>query len=152
MLCIYARCRQEIPDGSLYCPWCGRKQTRETKKRHRRTNGTGSVYKNSGTRKRSKPWVALKDGRSIGQCFATEAEAKAALDALGIPRHTPHGTRRTTATMAVEARVDPAALQKVGGWKEFDTIQRHYNKPDIEYLYREMEKLEDIRKERSGGR
>ena len=77
-----------------------------------------------------------------------EREYYPLLDALKIPRHTPHGTRRTTATMAVEAKVDPAALQKVGGWREFDTIQRHYNKPDVKYLYQEMEKLEIARDER----
>lgn len=383
MKCIYARCKKELPDGAMFCPWCGRKQTHDTRKKHRRANGTGSVYKLGG--KRRKQWIALKDGRSIGQCFSTEAEAREALaafeevkdvklfnltvegvyerwgetayknctpsfrndyvnawkhfpesirsmrfrdvktadiqsvindlhekgksksvqnkvkslysflctfgmsndiigknyskflkvyeterrrdasvftadeidivaekadgnpldrdvqtariimiylfttmrlnellplqcsavfldeeypylvggekteagrnrvvpiistirpyvqwfldnakdeslfsaymgnrdpkhwrereyypllDSLKIPRHTPHGTRRTTATMAVEAKVDPAALQKVGGWREFDTIQRHYNKPDVKYLYQEMEKLDAAREER----
>lgn len=378
MFCIYSRCKKEIPDGSMFCPWCGRKQVHQARKKHRRANGSGAVYKVGG--KRQKPWIALKDGHSIGQYFATEREAMAALDALsevknvtlynqttegiyelwsktaytdckpsfindygnawkkfpdsirsmlfrevraadvqsvlddlytdgksksvqlkvkslysflctyamsndiidknyasflkvhqtehrkdasvftsdeldlviakaagdpydrqvqtariimiylftgmrlsellplpasavhldeeypyliggekteagrnrvvpiirtikpyvqwfiehsasggkmfsayagnadpkhwrerdyyplldalGIPRHTPHGTRRSTVTMSVKARVDPAALQKIGGWKEFDTIQRHYNKPDVEYLYTELEKLD----------
>lgn len=386
MLCIYARCKKEIPNGSLFCPWCGRKQIHETKKKHRRANGSGSVYKVGG--KRQKPWIALKDGHSIGQYFATEREAMDALealstvknitlynqttegiynlwsktaytdckpsfkndyenawkkfppevrskafrevksadiqdvidnlynigksksvqlkvkslysflcsyamsndiidknyasflkvhqtehrkdtsvftageldlviakasgaagdrqvqtariimiylftgmrlsellplpvaavhleeeypylvggekteagrdrivpiirticpyvqwfvdnatgpklfsayvgnsdpkhwrerdyypllDALGIPRHTPHGTRRSTVTMSVKARVDPAALQKIGGWKEFDTIQKHYNKPDVEYLYTELEKLDAALESRRKG-
>lgn len=383
VVCIYSRCKKEIPTGAIFCPWCGRKQIHETKKKHRRANGSGSVYKVGG--KRRKPWIALKDGHSIGSYFATEREAltalasyeavqdielfnlsvsgvyerwsktayqdckpsfkndyanawkhfpeslkamrfrdvkaadvqsvidslfekgksksvqnkvkslfsflctfgmsndivnknyasflkvhetehrkdssvftfdelelviskadgpendrkvqtakivmiylftgmrlsellplpvsavhldgnypylvggekteagrnrvipiistirphvqwfydhatgdslfsayngnadpkhwrerdyKPLLKSLGIPYHTPHGTRRSTATMAVEAQVDPAALQKIGGWKEFDTIQKHYNKPDIEYLYREMEKLETARANR----
>lgn len=79
-ICIYNRCAQEIPDGSTFCPWCGRKQIHETRKKHRRANGSGSVYKVGG--KRRNPWIALKDGRSIGKYFATEKEAREALDAL----------------------------------------------------------------------
>lgn len=383
MECIYARCKKEVPSGAAFCPWCGRKQTHETRKKRRRANGSGSVYKVGGQRK--KPWIAVKDGHSIGGYFATEREALTALsafdevkdvelfnlttegvyerwgktayqdckpsfrndytnawkhfpdrirsmrfrdvktadmqevidklfeagksksvqlkvkslyaflcgfgmsndiisknyasflkchetarkkdnsvftydelelviekaqgpendrqvqtakiimiylftgmrlsellplplsgvhldceyphlvggekteagrnrvvpvistirphvqwfydhatsnklfsayqgnadpkhwrerdyypllDALHIARHTPHGTRRSTATMAVESQVDPAALQKIGGWREFDTIQKFYAKPDIEYLYHEMEKIETARTNR----
>lgn len=78
--CIYSRCKKEVPVGSSFCPWCGRKQTRQTRKKHRRANGSGSVYKVSGQRR--KPWIALKDGHSIGQYFATEKEAIEALAAL----------------------------------------------------------------------
>lgn len=37
------KCHKEIPEGSLYCNFCGRKQ--ETKKRTKRGNGQGTVYK-----------------------------------------------------------------------------------------------------------
>jgi site-specific recombinase XerD len=37
------KCKKEIPDGSAYCNFCGRKQ--ETKRRTKRGNGQGTVYK-----------------------------------------------------------------------------------------------------------
>lgn len=43
MLCI--KCGQEIPDGSLYCNHCGRKQTKSERGKRTRGNGLGSVYK-----------------------------------------------------------------------------------------------------------
>lgn len=70
------------------------------------------------------------------------------LESLGIPKRTPHGTRRTAATMAVEANVDPAALQKIGGWREFDTIQKYYARPDVEYLSTQMEQIAVMHKKR----
>lgn len=44
------KCKMEIPDGSLFCCWCGKKQ--QTKKATKRGNGTGSVYR------RNDKWVA----------------------------------------------------------------------------------------------
>jgi integrase len=40
--CIF--CKKEIPQNSIFCNWCGKKQEIKTKKT-RRGNGTGSVYK-----------------------------------------------------------------------------------------------------------
>lgn len=51
------KCKKEIPDNSLYCNFCGAKQTVEARKTLKRPNGTGSVYKLSGRRK--KPWAAM---------------------------------------------------------------------------------------------
>ena len=77
MDCI--RCKKSIPDDSLYCPYCGKKQTNAPpaqRKHTRRPKGTGSVYKLSGNR--SRPWAAV-NGRLIGT-FATSSEATLALD------------------------------------------------------------------------
>jgi len=41
MVCI--KCKKEIPDGALFCPWCGRKQVQERRARTR-GNGMGTVY------------------------------------------------------------------------------------------------------------
>ena len=49
MLC--KTCKQEIPDSSAFCPWCGKKQTAAPRKALKRPNGAGSVYKLSGRRK-----------------------------------------------------------------------------------------------------
>lgn len=44
MVCLF--CKKEIPDGSAFCNFCGRKQEREY---HRKANGTGTVYKRGST-------------------------------------------------------------------------------------------------------
>lgn len=46
------KCKKGIPDGAMYCPWCGKKQSAEKKKASRRPNKTGSVYQ------RGKTWTA----------------------------------------------------------------------------------------------
>lgn len=79
--CIYARCKREMPEDAVFCPYCGRKQAAERKKRKNvREKGTGSVYKLGGDRKR--PYYAVYNGQSTGRTYATKQEAAAALDAL----------------------------------------------------------------------
>lgn len=58
------KCKKEIPDGSPFCCWCGRRQQDTQKKALKRANGTGTVYKLQGRRKR--PWVAAKSGVIVG--------------------------------------------------------------------------------------
>lgn len=58
------KCKKEIPDGSLFCCWCGKKQEAAPKKALKRANGTGTVYKLQG--RRTRPWVAAKDKTIIG--------------------------------------------------------------------------------------
>lgn len=58
------KCKKEIPDGSSFCCWCGRRQQDTQKKALKRANGTGTVYKLQGRRKR--PWVAAKSGVIVG--------------------------------------------------------------------------------------
>ena len=76
VLCI--KCKQEIPDISVYCMFCGKKQSagpRAAKKVHN-PNGTGTVYKRGST------WTAqlrvkrhgFTASRTKGG-FATKAEA-----------------------------------------------------------------------------
>jgi integrase len=70
------KCKASIPDGALFCPWCGKKQVTTTRKTKKRTNGMGSIIKKPGSR--TKPWEAQKDGVYIG-CFKTKYEAEQAL-------------------------------------------------------------------------
>ncbi len=78
MLCC--RCHREIPDGSMFCNFCGKRQPSAPppqRSAHRRRRGSGSVYKLSGNR--AKPWVAAIRRKSIGT-YATASEAILALD------------------------------------------------------------------------
>lgn len=75
MQCI--KCRTELPDGAVYCPTCGKKQAPQQRKRLKRANGTGTVYKLSG--RRTRPWVAQKQRVTIGY-YETRTEALTALE------------------------------------------------------------------------
>ena len=83
MLCI--KCKKEIPTESDFCMFCGKKQTPSGKKKtKKRSNGSGSVYKLQGRRR--KPWVAaitsyknnIRKTIIIGY-YATEKEASLVL-------------------------------------------------------------------------
>ena len=60
MECI--KCKKDIPDGSVFCCWCGKQQQTPQRKALKRANGTGTVYKLQG--RRTRPWVAAK-GKTI---------------------------------------------------------------------------------------
>lgn len=55
MICKNKRCHKEIDSDSIYCKYCGRKQTTDSKKALRNPNGYGSVIY-LGDRRR-KPWA-----------------------------------------------------------------------------------------------
>lgn len=73
------KCQAPLPDGALFCPSCGKKQVAEPRKHHKRANGTGNISRLSG--KRSKPWVARRNGVCIGT-FSSRAEAQKALERI----------------------------------------------------------------------
>lgn len=74
MNCI--KCQKPIPEDGLFCPYCGKKQQAEKKKRKKRANGMGTVCRKPGSR--SKPWEAQKAGIYVG-AYATKYEAEQAL-------------------------------------------------------------------------
>lgn len=77
MKCV--KCGSELPDDALYCHKCGKKQTPEKRKALKRSNGTGTVYKLQGRRKR--PWVAAKNRVVIGY-YERKTDALEALERL----------------------------------------------------------------------
>lgn len=77
MECI--NCKKEIPAGSVFCCWCGKKQGAAPKKALKRANGTGTVYKLQG--RRTRPWVAAK-GKTIIGYFDKKTAALEALARL----------------------------------------------------------------------
>lgn len=73
------KCHAEIPDESKFCLFCGTKQVQEKRKALKRANGTGTVYKLQGRRKR--PWAAAKNRIIIGY-YETKTAALEALNRL----------------------------------------------------------------------
>lgn len=84
---ICKKCKKQIEDDSVFCRFCGKKQISEEKprKKQKRSNGMGTVFKLAGNR--AKPYVAriTKAGKlmSIGT-FATRTEALVALESANI--------------------------------------------------------------------
>lgn len=77
MPCV--KCGVDLPEGAIYCHMCGKKQAAEPRRALKRANGTGTVYKLAGRRR--KPWRAAKNRQIIGD-YATRTAALEALDAL----------------------------------------------------------------------
>ena len=73
------KCKAALPDGALFCPFCGKKQVTEKRKALKRANGTGTVYKLSG--RRARPWVAAKNRVVIGY-YPRKTDALDALERL----------------------------------------------------------------------
>ena len=73
------KCRAEMPDDGKFCPYCGARQEREPRKALKRANGTGTVYKLQGRRRR--PWAAAKSRTIIGY-YETKTAALEALSRL----------------------------------------------------------------------
>lgn len=75
------KCKATLPDGALFCPFCGKKQVAQHRPTVRRGNGTGSVYK------RGRTWEAavvlgykLEEGKAVAirntkRGFKTKKEA-----------------------------------------------------------------------------
>jgi len=73
------KCGAELAENAIYCHLCGKKQLAEKRKALKRANGTGTVYKLSGRRK--KPWVAAKNKVVIGY-YERKTDALDALERL----------------------------------------------------------------------
>ena len=99
MECI--KCKAQLPDGALYCPMCGKKQSAKQLGRRVKTrgNGTGTVYKSGNT------WVAevtmgyRKDGDVTRRVKAKKygfATKKAALEYLPLLKGQPKSNKDIT--------------------------------------------------------
>ncbi len=77
MNCV--KCGTSILDEAAFCPYCGKRQTVQPRKAIKRPNGSGTVYKLSGRRRR--PWVAAKSRVVIGY-YAKKTDALNALSKL----------------------------------------------------------------------
>ena len=77
MNCI--KCGEALPQGALFCPACGKRQTKIPRKSAKRPNGSGTVYRLQG--RRSRPWVAAKNKVIVGY-YPTRKDAVEALERL----------------------------------------------------------------------
>ena len=121
-----SRCKESVPDGASFCPWCGKRLEEAPspqRKRRRRPKGSGSVYKVTGTR--AKPYVALTPKREVLGTYATSGEAVQALDAYNAQR-TPASRLRYTFE-DVYTRWSAAHFKEVGE-KGRDSYERAYRK------------------------
>lgn len=64
---ICKKCKAAIPDGSLFCNICGKKQTSTVRKSrtHKRATGTGTITKDS--RNKTRPYIVRAPGTATGQ-------------------------------------------------------------------------------------
>lgn len=83
------KCKKELSDDWVYCPWCGAKQKSTPRKTIKRENGTGSVYMRND--RKSRPWVAVtpKVGNLQSEIIGYYATAQTAKDALDDYRKNP---------------------------------------------------------------
>lgn len=71
------KCSTVLPEGAVFCPSCGKRQSAEPRKYKKRANGTGTISKLSGNR--AKPWLARRNDVCIGT-YKTRTEAQKALE------------------------------------------------------------------------
>lgn len=77
------KCTKPLPDGAVYCPWCGTKQATAARRPRTRPNGSGTAFK------RGKTWYAqvtvgwrMLDGGGSAAIRRTKGGFKTKRDAL----------------------------------------------------------------------
>lgn len=81
---VCKKCKKEIPEGSVFCNWCGIRQQREPTHRTR-ANGEGSVYQRTGARTWTAEVSIYRDGRrytAVKRGFKTKRDALECLPEL----------------------------------------------------------------------
>lgn len=137
MECI--KCQAPLPEGALYCPACGKKQTTTHRKTRRRANGEGCVYRyRAGWRAQIVVGYKLINGISRPVCrtkagFQTK---RAALEYLDTLRTEP--SRQTPTLQALWEEYQTAAFTKLSAsrqekyriaWPRLESIQ--YTRVDL---------------------
>ena len=103
------RCRKEIPDGSGFCLFCGKRlgsSPPPQRRRRRRAKGSGSVYQLSGNR--AKSWVAAASSGAILGTYASSGEAVEALDTFNAGQLPADRSRYTLEQVWLSFRRSPA--------------------------------------------
>lgn len=131
MICV--KCKKEISDDSVYCNFCGKKQTaKPSAKYHKREHGTGTIVKD---KRYKKQWLAYGPSTRFGNsrvylgCFETRNEAKEAIDqfiADGMPRlikATLADVYKAWSAAHYQTVSDSAVKLYTSMWKRFNSIQ-----------------------------
>lgn len=103
------KCKKEIPDGAIFCPWCGRKQTPEPRKPKKRGNGQGTAFRR-------------------GKTFTASWVEKYYLDEDGVKhvkRHTKGGFKTLSAALAYAA--NPPAPSESSAADKPPTLRDYFN-------------------------
>ena len=130
MLCV--KCKKEIQDGSVFCNWCGKKQTVQQRKSRKRANAQGSVYKLSGNR--SRPWCAVLPAQ-----YDLEGNQKRLI--LGYYASKTEGLNALNAAISrnlVSSRVDMTIEQCYKEWSETafrELSQKRISSYETSYKY-----------------
>ena len=128
------RCHEEIPDGSLFCNFCGKRQPEWAppvqRKKRRRPRGSGTVYEKK-DKTRNRPFVVIVPGES-GQkvhlgSYSTMGEAVQILDSYNAQRTPASKLKYTFAD--VYKKWSAAHYEKVGP-KGQDSYKRAYDKAE----------------------
>lgn len=125
MDCI--KCKKEIPDGSTWCCWCGKKQISEPMKRTKRANGTGNVYK------RGKTWCCrvtvgiAPDGQAVRKTKGGFPTRTAALEYVEQLKYKPQAQRTLRQIHeAIQPRIEKLSKDKKQhyklAWKRIEKI------------------------------
>lgn len=130
MKCI--KCHKEIADGSLYCNFCGKKQTVTKSRCRKRAHGTGSISKDT---RYKNPYIAHAPATKYGSgrvyigAFPTMREAQEAIDKY-VKEGRPELYNSTLADVYEKwseihfKRVsDSAVTLYTSMWKKFENIQ-----------------------------
>lgn len=118
-------CKKEIPDGSVFCLYCGKKQIKTPRKTIKRENNSGTVYKRSDLK--SRPWAAATpaqkgdDRRYHQQIIGYYETAQKAKDALDEYRRNPTTKLNITVKQLHEEWL-PRGYKKIS-----DALKNNYN-------------------------
>lgn len=94
MKCV--KCSAELPEQSLYCNYCGKKQISGSRPKKKRGNGQGTVYQLPNKKWRAVITLAYtENGKRITRSNSTSTTKKAALELLPTLLHAPKKANRS---------------------------------------------------------
>lgn len=125
------RCKQSIPDNSLYCLYCGCRQSTEPQGRKKRGNGHGTAYKRGSTWTAKWTKYVLMDDDKLHQIQHTKGGFASKSEALRYAANPPGDTRGASTLRMYWNTWSSNAMQDIGetkqdayriAWKKMESI------------------------------